>query len=203
MTEEQADGWASLFWTAFDQSANPMALIDGDRTVRAVNEAFTTVLGYSREAVVGHSVTELVSESNLSELNSDWQELRTTGRAAGEREIIRGDGHHETVEFAARSEVVTGHQLALFVMLIPDENSRSWGSRAHGSASLTPREREIVSEIAMGRRVLEIAHRLHIAPTTVKTHIRNAAAKLDARSQAQLVAIAMATGLLDPECVYR
>ena len=50
----------------------------------------------------------------------------------------------------------------------------------------------------MGRRWHEIAADLFITQATVKTHVRNAMRKLGARSQAQLVAMTLATGMLDP-----
>ena len=65
--------------------------------------------------------------------------------------------------------------------------------------ALTPREREVVALVAMGRRRREIADELFISDSTVKTHLRNAMHKLDARSQAQLVAVALAMGLIEPE----
>ena len=62
----------------------------------------------------------------------------------------------------------------------------------------TRRELEVISRIAMGYRVHEIAAELFISPATVQTHVRKAMVKLGTRSQAQLVARAIATGLLDP-----
>ena len=50
----------------------------------------------------------------------------------------------------------------------------------------------------MGLRWREIANDLFITQATVKTHVRHAMRKLGALSQAQLVAIAVATGMLDP-----
>jgi len=67
------------------------------------------------------------------------------------------------------------------------------------TSKLTRRELEIVHHVAMGQRAHEIADELFIAPTTVQTHIRNAMAKVGARSQAQLVAFVFCHGLLDAE----
>jgi DNA-binding CsgD family transcriptional regulator len=68
--------------------------------------------------------------------------------------------------------------------------------RAHDPAPLTVREREIVHLIALGRVSREICEELHIAPDTVRTHVRNAMAKTGARTRAQLIAIALADGLI-------
>jgi len=75
------------------------------------------------------------------------------------------------------------------------------GERAAGTSApeLTPREREVVAKVALGRRRQEIADELFISDATVKTHLRNAMHKLDVRSQAQLIAVALARGLIEAE----
>ena len=73
-----------------------------------------------------------------------------------------------------------------------DDNDR------HAPAPLTAREREIVHLIALGHVSREICDMLHVAPDTVRTHVRNAMAKTGARTRAQLIAIALGDGLLEP-----
>lgn len=63
-------------------------------------------------------------------------------------------------------------------------------------AGLTEREREIVALIARGLGNDEIAARLVISPTTVKTHVSHAMIKLRARDRAQLVVFAYESGLV-------
>ena len=48
--------------------------------------------------------------------------------------------------------------------------------------------------VAAGETGPEIAEHLHISHATVRTHVRNAMAKLGARSRAQLVAKALGEG---------
>lgn len=62
-------------------------------------------------------------------------------------------------------------------------------------AGLTEREREIVALVAKGLGNDEIAGRLVISPTTVKTHVSHALIKLGARDRAQLVVFAYESGL--------
>lgn len=73
------------------------------------------------------------------------------------------------------------------------------GSGPSGDASLldplTDREREIVALVATGMSNAEIAVQLTLSPTTVKSHVNHAMAKLDARDRAQLVVIAYQAGL--------
>jgi two-component system, NarL family, nitrate/nitrite response regulator NarL len=62
---------------------------------------------------------------------------------------------------------------------------------------LTPREREILALIADGWTAPEIAAELHLAITTVRTHIQHLLEKLHARDRAQLIHHAMRKHLLD------
>jgi DNA-binding NarL/FixJ family response regulator len=70
---------------------------------------------------------------------------------------------------------------------------RPSSSAAAGELPLTRREREIVTMIALGKETPQIAQELHIAPDTVRTHVRNAMSKLGAHTRAQLVAIVLCT----------
>ena len=57
--------------------------------------------------------------------------------------------------------------------------------------SLTKREREVLELLAEGRQQDEIARELVISPKTVATHIQRILAKLEVRSRAQAVAVAL------------
>lgn len=63
---------------------------------------------------------------------------------------------------------------------------------------LSPREREVLVEVAGGWSNAEIGVRLHISAATAKTHVSRLMMKLDARDRAQLVMIAYETGLVRP-----
>ncbi|GGM87456.1 DNA-binding response regulator [Thermopolyspora flexuosa] len=62
---------------------------------------------------------------------------------------------------------------------------------------LTEREREVLRCIGMGMSNAQIAARLFIGETTVKTHVSKVLAKLELRSRVQAAILAQESGLLD------
>ncbi|BCJ50697.1 DNA-binding response regulator [Actinoplanes sp. NBRC 14428] len=64
--------------------------------------------------------------------------------------------------------------------------------------SLTPREREVLLLLAGGLQPEEIAGRLFIGVTTVRTHIYRLRGKLGLRDRAQLVSFAYRAGFMSP-----
>ncbi|MET9371606.1 response regulator transcription factor [Streptomyces griseoflavus] len=65
-------------------------------------------------------------------------------------------------------------------------------------SSLTEREREILTVIGQGWTNTEIAARLHLAESTVKTHVGRILAKTGSRDRIQAVILAYDAGLVKP-----
>jgi DNA-binding NarL/FixJ family response regulator len=59
---------------------------------------------------------------------------------------------------------------------------------------LTPRERQVLGLLAQGSRGPELARSLGLSVDTVRTHVRNAMQKLEARTRTQAVAMAVEAG---------
>jgi PAS domain S-box-containing protein len=190
------DGWSGLFAKAFAQSRNPMALVDDERVYVDVNGAHVRLLGHGRDALVGRHLYDFVPGGPLAS-RTQWAEALKAGEFTGEAELVCADGSIAAVQWAASTEIVTGRRLILFVAL----STSRWGPHYRRAAAPEPRpgglsrrEREIVHHVAQGSSGPEIAAELQISHDTVRTHVRNAMAKLGARSRAHLVAKALGDG---------
>ncbi len=75
---------------------------------------------------------------------------------------------------------------------------RRVGMEDRRHAVLTPKEREVLIEVAAGRSNAEIGARLFIGEATVKTHVGSCLAKLACRDRVQLVVLAYEAGLVQP-----
>jgi PAS domain S-box-containing protein len=192
-------GWAGLFWIAFRQSRNGMALLDDQRRYVAVNDAYLHLLTYPRDALIGRPAWESVVNGPVMN-GAQWQAALLRSHFTGVAELRAADGSTVAIEVAGHPEVVTGRRLILLVVL-------NAGPRVHGRAiseevppggSLSAREAEVVGLLALGLSGPEIAAELSVSPHTVRAHVTNAMRKVGARTRAQLVAISLANGGAGP-----
>jgi DNA-binding CsgD family transcriptional regulator len=119
--------------------------------------------------------------------------------AAGEREPALdriGDAYRTARKLGARPLAA---EAAREVAELGESVAERLGRRAAtdvDGAGLTPREREIVRLVAVGRTNREIAQELFLSARTVDMHVRNILRKLDCRSRVQAAHVAGERGLL-------
>ena len=77
--------------------------------------------------------------------------------------------------------------------------SSGQGAPAGGRSSrLSARERDVLAGLAVGESTEQIGLTLEMSPHTVRTHLRNIMRKLEARTRAHAVAIAIGDGVIKP-----
>ncbi len=193
------------FWSVFDRSHIPMALIDRDRSYLAINHAAEELFQYPREDVIGERAGRTTLDLDPATLEAEWKELERNGEFYGERVLEAKGGRPIRVSYAAHATELDGRWVALVVTLSaqldpggaelikasPPPSAEA--GRVHGG--LSPRETEIVRQVALGRSTPEIAKDLGLSPATVRSHVRNAMVKTGAHTRAQLVALVLGDGL--------
>lgn len=191
--DAETPGWEHLFWLVFDRTSNPIFVLDDQRRITGVNHAALSLLGRSRKDLEGTSMLETMRPVDRAEALRNWRAFRRSGEYFGRRALVRADGAEVQVDFAARLAHIRGQQVAVYVSLPGPRSAPTRSSALTGQLLLTDREREVITHVALGYETDQIAKALYISPTTVRTHVRNAMAKLGAHTRAQLVAIVLCT----------
>lgn len=185
------EGWERLFWQLFERTTNPVTVLDEARCFFEINQPGLDLFGRRRAELIGSSIVDLVKPEERAASATGWAELLRVGYNEGTRTFVRPDGSEIEFEFAARLAIVGERRLGIYVILPQGHSWTLSAPTADSRTSLTPREREIVTLIAMGRGTTELAQELHISPDTVRTHVRNAMAKAGVHTRAELVAVVM------------
>jgi PAS domain S-box-containing protein len=184
-------GWERLFWLVFERTSNPIVLLDDERRIAELNDAALSLYGVAeKRTLIGSSIEDTILPAERAQAAREWQTFLQSGEYAGTRVLLRADGTEVQVDFAARLALIGGRRLAIYVVA-SDDHAYEPPAELANQLPLTNREREVVTLIALGHDTAEIARQLHISPETVRTHVRNAMARLGARTRAQLVAITL------------
>ncbi|MFG2622984.1 response regulator [Streptomyces sp. NPDC048507] len=105
----------------------------------------------------------------------------------GIRTVARGE--------ALLAPAVTRHLIGHYAQHLQPADSNRAG-REDVVRALTPRELDVLCQLAEGLSNTEIAEELFIAPETVKTYVSRILTKLDLRDRVQAVVVAHRTGLV-------
>jgi len=130
-----------------------------------------------------------VSETSfeaLAMIPPAWREFVRSGSYRRARASISADGREQALDVLARMRFEDDSRLKIDLELTSED-----GANMARGLPITARERAVIALIAGGLETSEIAERLYISPSTVRTHVRNAMTKLGAHTRAQLVATAM------------
>jgi DNA-binding NarL/FixJ family response regulator len=125
------------------------------------------------------------------------KDVRPEELVAAVRAVAAGD--------AAVSPRVTRRMLELFAPRLPSGGVPAGAGEdqeaditARELAALTPKERDVFDQLALGLTNAEIAAKLFVSEATVKTHVGGVLRKLGLRDRVHAVVYAYETGLLSP-----
>ena len=190
-------------------SARAQLVVDDDCVCIEASLGACRMLGAARAELVGRPVEALLEAGSRERFAHVWMAFRGGG---GHAEPFALEAPATVVEVAATvaANVLPGRHL---ITLDPasvgsrpvngdgDGNrvaSRRFAPPPEAPRAPTGRELEVIGLLAGGRTDGQIAELLELSPATVQTHVRNAKAKLGARTRAQAVAIALQRGLIEP-----
>jgi len=182
-------------------------VVDDQRRCLEANLAACRLLGLPRTAALGRAVDDFLTSFMRKRLDHVWHAFREGGGHAGPFELNSQAAEAHEVNLSVVANVLPGRHLLLLSateshsdeveasqQVQPDVQARSnrvnSGTR-FGRGGPTPREREVLGLLAAGATDEQIAEMLELSPATVQTHVRNAKAKLGARTRAQAVAMAL------------
>jgi DNA-binding CsgD family transcriptional regulator len=175
----------------------PMCLVDENRLVVASSDAAYRLFGTSREQSVGGYAGRQILDDDPMLGDRLWDQLRGTNQVLANSLVAHPDGRRLRVSYAGHGTTIDGHWHALMVVLsIRSEpegeeliRTGPGASRTGLQSTLTRRERDVIRRVAQGANSREIANELCVSQATVRTHVRNAMRKTNARTRAQLVAL--------------
>jgi DNA-binding NarL/FixJ family response regulator len=101
----------------------------------------------------------------------------------------------EAVKLVAAGEGVLAPQVTRKLITAFAQTAGKPAAAPAGLGDLTDREREVLGCLGAGLSNAQIATRLRIGETTVKTHVSRVLTKLDLRSRVQAAILAQENGL--------
>jgi PAS domain S-box-containing protein len=190
----------------FERSAAGMMLANDQRRYRDANPAALAALEMTRQEVLRLRIDDLTAPDQRGQIPAIWAALQERGTLSGRIALQPPSGKRIEIYYSATANVVPGLHLAVFPppgaeMPKRDEfdavaNGPESGDREARGQQLTPREREVITLLALGLTGAEIAERLVLSPETVRIHVRNARQRLGARTRAHAIALALEAGAI-------
>jgi DNA-binding CsgD family transcriptional regulator len=194
-------GRARQFWQVFENSPVPMTMADNDRRHVAANGPARLLFRLTEAEILQRYIDDLTPPQELPLLYDRWAQLMADGTVGGPYEVAFPDGSDLRIVYCALANALPGQHLIIFLPAewsVDELVEHEDGAAEPLSRTLSPREQEVLSLIAVGADRQGIADELTISVATVRTHVRNLLRKLGARNRAHAIALAMQHGLLEP-----
>ena len=195
-----AQGRARQFWRVFAKSLVPMVIVDNRRRYVGANAAARLLFRLSLAEIRQRRIDDLTPVRELDHLHERWDCLMRDGVVSGPYDVGFPDGSQLSIIYCALTNILPGQHLIVFLPAAwPGDELALFEepSQPVKLGGLSRREREVLSLIATGATLEQIADDLTVSVSTVRTHARNALRKLGARNRAHAIALAMRYGLIE------
>ncbi len=194
-----AGGEAREVKRILERSHVPMVMVDARRRYVEANRPARLAFRFSLDEMRTFAIDDLTPPHLDRDLEQAWARLLDTGCVVGRYQVAGRDGSWLEIVYCSLADVVPGLHLIAFAPADWPEHELDPVEDDHpdASASLTPREREVMALAAEGHSGPQVAQKLVLSPTTVNTHFKNIYRKLEVRTRAAAVAKAMRLGMID------
>lgn len=182
-----------------EQASIPMVMMDGERRYVDANGPARLTLRLNLDELTGYAVDDLTPPHLTGALDLIWSRLLTAGTVAGTYQIAGRDGSLLDVVYFALANALPGLHVSAFAPADWPENELNVidDGALDLPVPLTARETEVLALAARGCGGPEIARKLTVSPSTVKTHFAHIYEKLGVRNRPAAVARAMQLGVID------
>lgn len=179
-------------------------VVDDERRCVEASLGACRILGASRAEVEGALLEDLLAPAMRDRIDHVWRAFAGAGGEAGPFEVASATAPAGSVRLTLTANVLPGRHVVTLEPQTPARTESYGNGNGNGSAGSrrsevrtpSPREIEVLGLLAGGATDGQIAGQLSLSPATVQTHVRNAKAKLGARTRAQAVAMALVQGLI-------
>jgi DNA-binding CsgD family transcriptional regulator len=182
----------------FEHSQVPMVMADARRRFVEVNHPAGLWLRLGRHKMRAFAIGDLPPAHPDDVTEQAWSGLLEARLAAGSDPVYACDSIRLDLVYCGFAHILPGLHLIAFAPAdwpAPELDAIT-DDRPDASASLTPREIEVLALSADGLNGPGVARELSISPATVRTHLANLYRKLGVGSRAAAVAKAMRLGVI-------
>ena len=182
-----------------------MLVVDDDCVCVEASLGACRLLGLGRSELVGSQLDQLLRSESGDWFGHIWQAFRDAGGHAEPFSLGAAPSAPEVGVTVTANILPSRHLVRIDPVAEDVEDTPPAGleptdlppqSEPGIGRAPTAREQQVLGLLADGATDGQIATMLALSPATVQTHVRNAKAKLGARTRAQAVALAIRSGLI-------
>jgi DNA-binding CsgD family transcriptional regulator len=183
----------------FERTPVPALMFDAQRRHLEANRPARLWFRRSLEEIRTHALGDLAPPDQRGFWERLWAQLLDTGFVAERYQGTKPDGSPIDVFYCALADVLPGRHVIVFAPADwpEDELGVIEADGPDPSASLTPREVEVLELATDGTGIRELSEELALSPSTIRTHLKHIYAKLGVKNRTGAVTRAIRLGLID------